>query len=295
MMIRLSKRFNDFIEKSLSLDWHETIGPLEISEDDLFNRNIGKRSENLFMGYFSVNGLKIILDRYKISSKLAKKGFTNLKVEINTTDPYKHKFILKNTTGEAEEKLIELVLRRDYITVDMPFNTPLNGRKLEALVVEWLKMQNPRTGFTRGKSRLPGQDYPGLGIGSEALELLVLAAHRLGLHAIINIPDHYHNAFLYSKIFNYEKPYDQAKLAAIMRDTKKYDVSEVAWAIEEKALLDVNGLKPVDWFVAKQVFPLYKEWVYLYKSNRYRYEVYKEMKKFKFKIDKNWINRRKYL
>jgi hypothetical protein len=283
-MFKIRKKLKYLYEKLSLMEWPDVVGDFDLDERDLYNLNIGQRGNNLFLGFFSENGLRIIFEKYKIKKKLNKLGFNNLQLDINTSDAYKHKVIVKNIKDNISEILIELIVRKDVLEIKMPFECKLNGNKYDVLTVEWLKMQNPREKFTAKKPKLPGQEFPGLGIGSEALELLVMAARRLGLMAVVNIPDHYHNAFFYSKIFHYENPKDQAKLTALIRDTKNFHISNVAWAIERRLLIDKNKGQPFQWFVKKQVLPLTKEWRRLYGSKEYKNYVRKKQKKYHFEI-----------
>jgi len=283
-MFKIRKKLKYLSEKLSLMDWPDIITDFDLDESDLFKLNIGQRGDNLFLGFFSENGLRIIFEKYKIKKKLNRLGFYNLYLDINTSDAYKHKVIVKNIENGNVEILIELVVRKDIVEINMPFDCSLNGNKYDVLTVEWLKMQNPRERFTRQKPKLPGQEYPGLGIGSQALELIIMAARRLGLQGVVNIPDHYHNAFLYSKIFHYEDPKDQARLMAIIRDTKGRHISNVAWAIERRLLIDKNKNQPFEWFVKRQVLPLTREWRRLCNSKSYKDYVQKKQKKYKFEI-----------
>jgi len=283
-MFKLSIRLKELAKRISALDWSEQEMDFDLSEEDFFNVNIGNRGENLFLGYYSLKGLEIILEKYKITKKLNKLGFTKLKLSIDTSDPFKHKIIVFNIDRGVKETLIELVVRRDYVKIDLPFSTPLNGQKYECLIVEWLKMQNPRKGFTEERPQLPGQDFPGLGIGSAALELLIMASKRLGLQGIINIPDHFHNAFFYSKLFYYENPDDQAKLLAIIREKRNRKIHNIAWAIEKEYLIDNKTGKAFKWGGKRQVLPLVKDWLQLYQSKAYKAAVDKSLKNSKYKL-----------
>ncbi len=283
-MFKLSIRLKELATRICGLDWPGQIMDFDLKEEDFFNVNIGNRGDNLFLGFYSVNGLEIILEKYKITRKLKKLGFTNINLSIDTSDPFKHKVVIKNSHDGINETLIELVAKRDYVKIDMPFSTPLNGKRYECLIIEWMKMQNPRKNFSSERPQLPGQDHPGLGIGSSALELLVMAAKRLGLQGIINIPDHFHNAFFYSKIFHYENPQDQAKLLAFIREKKKKKIHDLAWAIENNSLIDNKTGKAFQWDGNRQILPLVKEWAQLYQSKAYKNAVEKSLKKYKFNL-----------
>lgn len=283
-MFKLSTRISQLAHRISSMEWPDIIGQFNIDDEDLFNLNIGKRGDNLFLGYFSERGLSIIFEKYKLKKRLNKLGFKNLHMDIDTSDPFKHKIIVKNFEEDNVEILIEFVVRKDILEINMPFRCKFNGCKYEVLTVEWLKMQNPRKNFTRQRPKLPGQDFPGLGIGSEALELIIMAAKKLRVHGVVNIPDHYHNAYFYSKIFHYEDPKDEAKLMAIIRDTKKHHVSNVSWAIERRILIDKNKNKPLEWFIKRQILPLAKEWQKLYRSREYKSYVTEKKKKYCYEI-----------
>ena len=88
----------------------------------------------------------------------------------------------------------------------MPFDTEYNGKSYETIAIEWMSLQNPYGEFTKDRPQLPGQQKPGLGVASKAVELLIIMAWRLNLSGLLNTPDHYHNAYLYSRIFYYLNP-----------------------------------------------------------------------------------------
>lgn len=285
-MFKLSPRLQELAKRISELEWPSILDDFTLEEEDFFNLNIGHRGSDLFLGYFSNRGLEIILQKYKIFPKLNAMGFNNVSLELDTSDAYKHKLMLINKDGHKNERLVEIVAKREQVIIDMPFDTPLNGKRYEMLVIEWLKMQNPRRTFTGKRPQLPGQEFPGLGIGSRALELFIVATKRLGLQGIINKPDHYHNAFFYSKFFYYENPLEQAQLLALIRDTKKYNLPEVAWAIENKNLIDLNIEKPFIWHGTRQVLPIDKKLAELFASRAYRTETKKYVNDFAYKLKK---------
>ena len=167
----------------------------------------------------------------------------------------------------------------------MPFKTSLNGRQFEVLAIEWMTLQNPEKTFTDERPQLPGQQHPGLGIASTAVELLMIIAWRLKLSGLLNTPDHYHNAYLYSRIFTYLDPGFQARLKAMHRDTAGYSLHETAWALECGAVKDVNTNQPVKWTPGKQIMPLDQDLKKLFNSFTYRLLVKKQSKNFKYEID----------
>lgn len=256
-----------------------------LSERDMFELNIGNRSEGLFLGFYSKKGMINALQRYGIIDHLNKLGFKDLLFEMDTNDPYIHRFIIYNGKKESSRLLVEAVLRRKMIEIQMPFSTFLNGKYYETLAIEWLCMQNPKKTFSKERPQMPGQMFPGLGMASKAVEILLLTAWRLRLAGLVNTPDHYHNAYLYSRIFYYINPEHQAWFLALSRALKKYPVEVISWAIEWEAVFDEITKKPMQWVIGEQIVPLDKELKELFESEEYRRWVEERSKAYKFSLD----------
>ena len=175
----------------------------------------------------------------------------------------------------------------------MPFEHELNGKKFETLSIEWMAMQNPKKQFSKQRPRLPGQQYPGLGLASKAIELLMILAWRLKLCGLLNSPENYHNAYLYSRIFFYLNPENQARLLALKRDTQKYPLADVAWALEWGLIKDLNSAKPLQWPAGKQIVPLNGELKSLFNSRLYRQYVKEHLKNFRYELDYKKYKERK--
>ena len=110
-------------------------------------------------------------------------------------------------------------------------------KRLQMLVIEWLRLQNPRQSFGE-RMPLPGQMHPGLGIGSEIDSVLVGLATDSHRDGILNLPEHWYNAYLYTKS---SKPYKfmnpafqgffQSICDALEDDIRTRGLPTVAWAI----------------------------------------------------------------
>lgn len=262
-------------------------------EKDLFNVNIGGRGNELFLGFYSRAGLQQIFKKYGIFEEFRRKGFKSPKLTIDTSDPYVHKLLLHSGEKKRENMLVELVLKKEVTKIDMPFDCALKGRKFEALSIEWMAMQNPLGKFTEDRPRLPGQHYPGLGLASKAIELLIILAWRLKLCGLLNTPENYHNAYLYSKIFFYLNPEYQARLLAMKRDMEKYKLADVAWAIEWGFIKDVHTGLPLKWQPGKQIVPLKEELKKMFNSRTYRKYVNMRAKEYNYEFDIDHYKKRR--
>ncbi len=285
-MIKVSKKYWQIAKRLTTAQLQkESSEKGFVNETDLFNINIGKRGHDFFLGYYSKEGLELAFEKYGIFDHLRGKGFKNLIFNIETNDPYVHRLTIHNQINDMDHLLIELVLKKKFIQIDVPFETKLNGKRIETLAIEWLCLQNPQAQFGKDKPKLPGQRFPGLGMASRAVELLIISAWRLNLAGLVNTPEHFHNAHLYSRIFFYLNPDDQAKLMALARDTAPYELHEVAWAIEWGLLKQKESDEPFRWFVAEQIVPLDEKLKNLFNSAKYRKLVKKGMQQFHFTLD----------
>ena len=103
---------------------------------------------------------------------------------------------------------------------------------------------------------MPSQDYPGLGVAREVLELLVLMAERLDKAGLVNRPQHFHNAFYYHEVFRYLDPEEEGRFVAMIRDCSDYDLKDVSWGIHLGCLKDRRTGSRVEWTGRDQVYAL---------------------------------------
>ncbi len=254
-------------------------------EENLFSLNISKRGSDFFLGFYSKAGIEIALRKYGILKVLQEKGFNNVVFKVDTNDPYVHRLVLYDKKIDPKNQIIDVVLRKDVIDIELPFDCEINGKKYEMLIIEWMLMQNPYKQFTKGKPQLPGQKFPGLGLSRQSAEILALTAWRLKLSGVVNVPEYLHNAIIYSKAFYYINPDTQAKLDALVRDLKKYPLNMVAWACEWGALKYVKTGKALKWQPDKQVLPLESGLKKALFSRKYKKYVKEKSKEYQFYID----------
>jgi hypothetical protein len=75
----------------------------------------------------------------------------------------------------------------------------LGTAPLKITVIEWLAMQNPDASFTDDRPQLPGQTHPGLHVAKQLMQMVFELARKQGRDALLNFPEHFHNAWLYSR------------------------------------------------------------------------------------------------
>lgn len=224
----------------------------ESAEDLLFSRC----GQQLFLDFYTCEGLQTALERYGFLDLLREKGFTELRFYLDASDPQRQIFRIYFDRIAKDHLLVELVAR--YRTLVTPPGAVADGAEPDyrMLSIEWLLMQDPTANFTLERQKLPGQQYPGLGVGRWTVELLRLMAERLECTGLMNIPQHYHNAYLYSKQMLCFYPEDQGRLEAMKRDLAGLPLVETSLALDNGKLLDLNRGQRVVWEGKPQVMPV---------------------------------------
>jgi hypothetical protein len=251
-----------------------------ISDKDLIGSSA--HSSVYFLGYYSKSGLELALQQYGIFDALKERGYHKPVLRLETEDPYRQRMaIYDESTPDAPALLIDAVLRQYALPITLDDSTE---EEFEVLYIEWLTLQHPKATFSKEKPQLPGQQYPGLGGGKIALELLTMICHRIGLDGIINVPEYFHNAQLYSRHFSYLDPVLEGKRRAIARDLlSHHTLAETSWGIDLDCVHE-NGL-PFKWFTGPQILPLNRKLIKFFESSEYIHKVLSAQKSHHYEMD----------
>jgi hypothetical protein len=267
---------------------------LSLSEDELFGTKMEKPPSLFFLGYYTKEGIELALEKYGVYRRFEEIGFGNLELLIDTQDPYRQRLALYSVIGKLNARLLlaEIVVSRKHIKFDSPFPSPVAGKSFEMLFIEWLCLQDPRKKFTGERPRLPGQEYPGLGGGKIALQLIILASRRLRLDGVLNVPEYYHNAEMYSRAFKFVDPVFEGKRRAIERDLlKENDLAGISWAIDSDCVREND--EPFKWFISEQLVPLNAELKQYFKCKEYQTLVNKALEKYQYSLDRQCWEQKK--
>lgn len=286
-MAKRRKRFEE-LAKELSEHQLRRTGKnnIALGEDELFGSDMEKPPSLFFLGYYSKEGIELALEKYGVYKRFEQIGFGNLRLLMDTRDPYRQRLAIYSVIEKLNAGLLlaEIVARRKHVKIESPFPSPVADRTFEMLYVEWMCMQDPRKKFTPERPQLPGQNYPGLGGGKIALELIVLACQRLRLSGVLNVPEYFHNAQMYSKALKFVYPECEGKRQAIERDLlKENNLAAVSWAIDLNCVRE-NG-KPFKWFIGQQLIPTHSELKKYFRSNQYEALVKQTRERYHYTLD----------
>jgi hypothetical protein len=269
------------ITDSLSVE-----GPNQEGED-LF-------STNLFMGRYDEKQIMEKLEKVGIISILQEKGFRDLMVSIHKQDDYTSRLYVNFETLEKNTRLIEVIVREGIFRPKENFipSYDFTGG-LSMLLIEWLALQDPRAEFAADKPRLPGQQYPGLGGLKNMQEFLYKLGRSSGKDAIIDIPQYFHAAAIYSRLYSeiysvtysFFSPIDAGMMQALQRDLKGRPLSDISFAVALDCLVNVKIGKPVKWRPSEQVYPISKKLKRYVEDDRYKQIALRTMNEHSFSID----------
>lgn len=233
------------------LEPHDLTGEPE-SEDDwgLTSEDItgslgGPRRPPRFLGYYSLQGLELTLERAGLLDRVRGLGFEQPFVEMDLDNPTGDTLRLYGDP-RRRELLIELRARID--------RGALPGSAL--LRIEWLLLQNPRAEFTTDRARLPGQTHPGLGLSQDVMALLVLACDRLQLEGLLFVPAHYHTASQGRKNLHFLDPADEGLFRALCEAFHGLPLAEATRAVDEGRVVDARTGEPFTWRPVPMVLPV---------------------------------------
>lgn len=211
-----------------------------LDERTVLDKDAGRR----FLDFYGTDGLRHALERYGLLAALARRGYPDVRIETRA-DGERHTLLLDGRAGAAAgyERLIELVVRKDTLVPDVVAEPPLRPR-YDVLTIDWLLLQSPHAQFDGAHPRVPGQSHPGLGVAWRVLALLHRAVDRLGLHALVTVPDHLHNAEHYARELPFLDPAYAGRLRALLallRERHGLSTAQASWAMEWGLVKDGAG------------------------------------------------------
>jgi hypothetical protein len=222
---------------------------LELRPEELGLPSTGE--PRLFLGRFSTGALRGALEAVGIPAFLATRGFPDVRVD---TDLAEGEHRLRVAAADDGALLVELRLAE----LATPLPTAVRGsgpETLHVLAILWVALQNPRASFTPERPRLPGQEHPGLGVGRRLYEVLRGWAGAFGKDALLNVPEHYHNALFYAAQFRFLDPVEQGRFEALRRDLSGLRVADASFAIEEGRVRDAVPETTFAWDPGAMVAP----------------------------------------
>jgi hypothetical protein len=276
---RLKRSFLKYF-KSFEIDVSINENSVDDISDSFGYFVYSKKSEVKFLNRFTIEDIMVIMKRTGLVKHLHNRGFENIIPIIDRDEALVHYLKIYGNDTLPDNLLIDLRLSETRFIPDERFfekDSVLNT--LDMIVIEWLTLQNPRTGFTDTKPQLPGQRNPGLGALRFMMDIMFNIGRGVIKDGFLDIPEHIHGAIMYSSKFKFFNPAHEAILRAILRDLKNYSLLDISWGVTTDTIIDATTDKPQEYKSSEQIFPVSKRLQDYFNSKKYNEEfkgVYRE-------------------
>ncbi|KAH0788895.1 hypothetical protein GPJ56_007190 [Histomonas meleagridis] len=294
--MNFTARISDFIDKKIRLRERLTslvdyVVPDFKPDDIIFDSDMeidsafgSQRGGTKFLDLYTAQDITGFIQNSKLGELLSQGPFKDWYIELDLSDCFVHYAYMRLKSLPEKEKFIGfLIAQKGPLRLKSAGQNETPGQKivhsklpedLNMLNIRWFALQNPFAKFSAKRPRLPGQNYPGTGLAREAYNLLVTLSKSAKRDGILNVPEHFHNAFLYEN-FLFLDPDDQGMFEKMSEDLNK-DINErglaaVSWAIYFGFLrCDEEVAK---WGQYEQVLPLSAKLERYFQSTDYKNEV----------------------
>jgi len=254
-----------------------TLTPEEITGQLLY-----KTGYDLYLNAYTKDEIREVLIRRGIWESIKNQGFQNIILQMDCNDPFHQRLCLYYDKISPAHLLAQIILSTGTFVPRKHFLKSFKIEKMDMLIIEWLCLQNPLKSFTPDKPRLPGQDYPGLGIGRKTVELIQMVAMDLEKDGILNYPQYYHNAVMYSEIFKFYNPVLYGRMLAIKELLKDFTFADSAWIVHTGCVEDQLTRKKFVWKAEEMILPLKNHLKEYFASSEYQQMVNETIAKARF-------------
>lgn len=287
-MTRLEKKFRRIAQKLTYMEFQVGLSDnMSLSLDDLFSDGKPAQRTDLFLGKYSRDGIALIIKRFGFDQLLRRRGLGKLEIALDTSDPYRHILRIYHNAQHTPDHLVcEFVTHQDVLRAKDSLEFSYKFSAIKVLNIEWMILQNPTLAFMPTRPALPGQRFPGLGVGDEVLTLLIIMGRSLSVDGLLNVPQYYHTALMFSKRFHFVNPRMQATVQTITRDLwNRHRLATIAWAIYYECLYDEVNSRYFIWEPEEQLVPVTSLVRKYFQAPEYEQRVKEAMKTMKFRLD----------
>lgn len=229
--------------QALELDW-------SLSDEDLANTLVHHRGSSLLFGIIEPEIVMRDLEDRGILKVLRQKGYKNFYSVNESHVQLEDRFVLLADHQDGSQGHTLFDIRTHKAELDW------NGEPVETMIWNWISLQDPKGRFRESQKPLPGQEHPGLGVFRQCQELIISYVPLTKVELILAIPEHFHNAWLYSPSFTFFDPYFQGQFEGLTRDLlANLGLAHLSEALDRGEVIDDSG-RAVAWTPHEQVCPM---------------------------------------
>lgn len=291
-MVR-SGKLNRLKELIYQRPFADSSGEIQIDVSDVSDQLFKKSSAgSRFLNTYTEKALLEICVEYGLYEALLGRGFSDLYLDIELRDLFEHRVRI---TARSHERiphptdrgylLMELLVKEGVFTPKTPPVGMLKDSDIRLLMIMWLSLENPILSFTDDRPRLPGQRYPGLGVLKYLEDVMRRFAGDLRVEGIVDVPEHYHGALMYSPLFFFFNPRMQGTFEAMSRDLVSYGLAVSSYAVALDCVIDEKTGGYVSWDPGEQILPVSERLTDYFNSPEYREVVEETRRDRSFRVD----------
>jgi hypothetical protein len=199
----------------------------EAASNDVLGLGEREGRSALAFGTYTRAGLEAALRAYGTLGKLEARGLGPIAVQLDMTDPFRPRITLESTP--YGRPCIEVELRE---TSAGAVGLLSGNSKLRLLYLESLLLQHPGESFDWTRPPLPEQEFPGLSLSGEILQILLLLAKRVGAEGLVLRPSTFHAASVYARHFRFIDGRAQGRLESLLANPRLRPLWLLSWALE---------------------------------------------------------------
>ncbi len=257
-----------------------------VEQDDLFADVQEKRGSTLFLGKYTMHEAGRVMQKRSFVRDAKKRDLWPIKVVVDSREFPPLQRLQFYTEYEAPENLVvDIKLREGRYLPKSEFPIDIGFSSYLFLVLEWLKLQNPRAQFSEKKRPLPGQSSPGLGLGRKFFDVFEYLARLNKNDGILAFPAYFHNAVKFLRDFYFLNPDKRGEVQAIREGYSDIPFNKLAWIVNLGCLRDQSGVA-YEWKAEEMVSPVNKELKAFFESDVYWQRVEEAKSNWKFSIDR---------
>ncbi len=252
------------------------LDPIELNEDlgggPLVRSPDG---EVRIFGKYAETEITELMDWSGIFEGIKDKGYDNMRIELQYLSDMDQRIFIK----ERDEVLVHIRLKLSHFRFRLHPGAP--QKKL--LYIDWLMTRHPRSRHVRPDRLFPGQDLPGLGIFAQIQDFITNLTLGVGARGAFNIPEYFHDALLFHRVFSFYDPAREVVFRALIRDLRKHGAREISRGLSEGRVINAEN-QVVRWTPGEMISAIDPELEELLWTPDYHTKVVRGLKRHRFSL-----------
>jgi len=260
-------------------------------QEDIFSSLTEKKGPSLFLGKYSLNQVAAVLKKRNFFKEARKRRLWPLEFDLDSSEYPLQRFRIFYKKKSLENMVVDLKIKEGVFRLkkELALEFPLS--ECNFLILEWLTLQNPLSSFSEERSALPGQRYPGLGLGKKVADLFIYLARVAHKDGLLAFPAYFHNALLFLRYFHFINPEKTGEVQALRESFPDLNFRQLAWMVHLNCVRDEEG-KLYEWKAEEQVYPLNRDLRDYFDSKKYQAVARERQRRLSFEIDEECFDKK---